>query len=291
MSGRVTMCLVVLGSVLGLSQGYADAPCYKGYHDTTPEELATMTATLETARAAVPAPPEGWINVLNDDSVSPPTSYCLDSSPWTYSYGRNYSRVEGHEQREAAIAAAGADVKAAMAAKQPRLDVLQARMTELSTQFGEAATSGDDARVQAINQEMQIVQAEYQSIMDEADPAMQAYEAEHAQQYSDIEMSVRVTVNPGRESPNDGAQPFDVPGAASAYQWTSGEDGQQGNALVLFGDWQPSPSGFGLESVTPDGAAPEQPHVLAVRIIAHKDRLPSMLEATDFDALATLLAR
>ena len=67
-----------------------------------------MTAALEAARAAVPAPAQGWINTLNDDSVSPPTSFCPDFYPWTYRYGRNYSRVEGAEERERAVAAAGA---------------------------------------------------------------------------------------------------------------------------------------------------------------------------------------
>ena len=115
MSMRVTVILVVLGSVLGLSRGYADYACSEDYHQATPEELATMTAALEAARAAVPAPAQGWINTLNDDSVSPPTSFCPDFYPWTYRYGRNYSRVEGAEERERAVAAAGEVVRAAAA--------------------------------------------------------------------------------------------------------------------------------------------------------------------------------
>jgi hypothetical protein len=284
------MCLVLLGSVLGLSRGYADSPCNKGYHDTTPGELATMTAVLEAARAAVPAPPEGWINTLNDDSVSAPQSLCLDFHPWTYSYNRNYSRVEGAEERERVVAAAGADVRAAMQAKQPKLDALQAEMTELSTQYAAAATSGDQARAQEIYLELERIGAESERIMNEGDP-VQAFAAATASQYVDLEMHVGITVNSGRESPEVGAQPFDVPGASSAYQWFSGDTGEQGHALVLFGEWRPSASGFGLESVIPAGAAPEQPHALSIRISAHKDRLPSMIGATDFDALAALLAR
>jgi hypothetical protein len=284
------MVLVVLGSVLGLSRGYADAPCYKGFHGTTPEELAQMTETLEAARAAVPAPPPGWVNSLNDDSVSPPNNVCLDFYPWTYSYSRHYTRVEGAEERERVVAAAGADFKAAAAARQPRLDAYMAEMTELSTRYAEAVTSGDGASAQAATLEMEQFKAEFERFMSEDDSA-KAFEAATASQYVDLGMVVRVTVNPGQESHNDGAQPFDVPGAASAYQWTSGDDGQQGNALVLFGEWQPSPSGFGLESAIPAGAAPEQPHTISIRIHAYKDRLPSMIEATDFDAMAALLAR
>jgi hypothetical protein len=259
-------------------------------HQATPEELATMTETLEAARAAVPAPPSGWVRTLNDDSVSPPTSFCLEFYPWTYSYSRHYSRVEGAEERERVVAAAGAEYKAAMAAKQPRLDALQAKGTELSTQYAAAATSGDLARAQEIYLEVERVGAESARVMNEDDP-MKAFEAATASQYVDLEMSVGVTVNSSRESPNDGAQTFDIPGAAAAYQWTSGDNGDQGNALVLFGEWRPSPDGFGLESVTPADAAPEAPHAVAVRINAYKDRLPAMIKATNFEALAALLSR
>jgi hypothetical protein len=290
MSMRATVILVLLGSVLALPRAYADYACSEDYHQVTPEELATMTETLEAARAAVPAPPQGWVNTLNDDSVSPPTSFCPDFYPWSYRYGRNYSRVEGAEERERVIAAAGAEFRAAMDAKQPRLDALQAQMSELSTQYAAAATSGDQAKAQEIYLEIERIGAESQRIMNEGDP-VKAFEEATASQYVDLEMSVAVTVNSTQESPTDGAQTFEVPGAAAAYQWTSGDNGDQGNALVLFGEWRPSPSGFGLESVTPEGAAPEQPHAIAVRITAYKDRLPSMIEATDFDAMAALLAR
>lgn len=289
MSVRATVILVVLSSVLALPRADADYACSEDYHQVTPGELATMTETLEAARAAVPAPPQGWVNTLNDDSVSPPTSLCPDFYPWTYRYGRSYTRVEGAEERERAIAAAGAEFKAAMDAKQPRLDALQAEMTELSTLYAAAATSGDQARAQEIYGEIERIGAESQRIMNEGDPA-KAFEAATASQYSDLEMSVGITVNSTRESPQDGAQAFAVPGAAAAYQWTSGDNGDQGNALVLFGVWRPLPDGYGLEAVTPDGAAPEKAHAISVRIAAHKDRLPSLIEATDFEAVAALLA-
>lgn len=288
-SMRSTVILVVLGSVLGLSRGYADYACSEDYHEATPEELAVMTATLEAARAAVPAPPQGWVNTLNDDSVSPPTSLCPDFDPWSYRYSRHYSRVEGAEERERVMAAAGAEFRSAMDAKQPRLDALQAEANELSTQYAAAATSGDQAKAQEIYLEIERIGAESQRIMNEGDP-MKAFEAATASQYVDLEMSVAVTVNSTRESPNDGAQTFAIPGAAAAYQWTSGDNGDQGNALVLFGEWLPSSDGYGLEAVKPDGAAPEQPQTIAVRLTAYKDRLPSLIEATDFDAIVALLA-
>jgi len=285
-----TMFLVLLGSILGSSRSSADGVCVKGYHDLTPAETATMTRVLESARAAVPAPPSGWINTLSDDSVSPPQSVCLDYSPWGYSYSRHYSRVEGAEERDQAIAAAGADYQAALAEKQPRMDALMAEMNLLSTEFAEAAASGDSARVETIKTEIERLNAEYEAVMNEGDP-MAAFEAATASQYADLEMSIRVAVNPGVASPLDDAQPIQVSGAASAWQWFSGDDGQSGNALVLFGSWRPAASGYGLESVGIPGAAPDQPQAIAVTIIAYKDRLPSMIEATDFEAMAALLRR
>jgi len=283
-----TVFLVLLGSVLGMLLAYADGECVKGYHDVTAEESATMMTVLESARAAVPAPPGGWFNTLNDDSVAPPQSVCLDFSPWTYSYSRHYSRREGAEEREQAIAAAGAEYKTAMAAKQPRLDALLAEMNALSTEFAAAATSGDSARVEAIQGEVERLNAEYEGVMNEGDPRT-AYEAATASHYVDLEMSIFVTVNPLKESPMEGAHPFEVSGATSAYQWTSGDDGQQGNALVLYGVWRPA--SYGLESVETPGAAPEQPQAISVKIIAHKDRLPSMIAATNLNAVAALLKR
>lgn len=285
-----TVLLVLLGSVLGLRQACADGVCERGYHDLTPAESATMTSVLEAARAAVPAPPSGWINTLNDDSVSPPRSVCLDYSPWGYSYSRHYSHVEGAEEREQAVAEAGADLKAAMAEKQPRLDALMAEMNTLSTEFAEAAASGDSARVETIKAESERLNAEYEAVMNEGDP-MAAFEAATTSQYQDLEMSVAVRVNPLTESPIDGAQAIEVSGASAAWEWTSGDDGQSGNALVLFGTWRPAASGYGLESVGIPGVAPEQPQAIAVTIIAHKARLPSMIAATDFAALADLLTR
>jgi len=286
----MAVCLVVLGSVFGFSQAGADAPCEKGFRDTTPEERATMTAALESARAAVPEPPTGWVRTLHDDSVAPLTVICLDYFPWTYSYSRAYTRVEGAEGREQAIEVEREKAQATAAARQPQVDAYQVRMTELSTEYSAAASSGDDARVQAATAEMQAFQAEYQRFMSE-DDSTKALEAAIAAQYLDIEMSVHVMVNPARESPEQGAQTIDVPGAASASQWVSGGEGENATTLVLFGQWQPSATGFGLESVTPSGAAPEQVHAISVRFHAHKDRIASLLEATDLDAIAALLVR
>jgi hypothetical protein len=222
--------------------------------------------------------------------VSPPNSFCLDFYPWTYSYTRHYSRVEGAEERERAVAAAGEKLRAAAAARQPQVDAYMARMNELSTRYAEAVTSGDEARVQAANLEMEQFKVEYERFISEDDSA-KVFEAATAKYYMDLEMSVGVTVNPTRESPQDGAQPLTVPGAASAYQWISDAERGDGGALLLFGEWQPSPSGYGLEAVTPDGAAPEKPHAISIRINAHKDRIPAMIEATDIEAVAALLAR
>lgn len=287
---RTALCLVVMGSFFGFSLAGADAPCEKGHHDFTPEELATMTAVLESARAAVPEPPGGWVRTLHDDSVSLPTGVCLDYFPWTYGYGRSYTRVEGAEERERAIQAAGEQVRAARAERQPQMDAYQARLTKLSTEYAEAATSGDDARFQAVTAEMAAFQAEYERFVSEDDSAS-AFQAATAAQYRDLEMSVHVLVNASHESPDQGAQALEVPGAASASQWVSDGERETATALVLFGEWRPSTSGSGLESVTPSGAAPEQAHAISVRFHAHKDRIASLIEATDLDAIAGLRAQ
>ncbi len=192
MALRMVVWLVLLGSLLSFSRADADAPCGKGFHDITPKQRATMTSVLESARAAVPEPPTGWVRTLHDDSVSPPTGVCLDFFPWTYSYGRNYTRVEGAEERERAVAAAGEQVRAAAAARQPQVDAYRENMAELSRQYSEAATSGDDAKFHAAHQEMEAFQAEYLRFMDEDDSA-RIFEAATASQYLDLEMSIHVT--------------------------------------------------------------------------------------------------
>ena len=286
---RALVVLVVLSVVMGASLANADSECVKGYHEVTPDELATMTRVLETARAAVPAPPEGWVNTLNDDSVKPPSGVCLDFSPWVYSYGRNYTRVEGHEEREGVIADAGADFKAAMAEKQPRLDALMAQMNETSAAYATAVTEGDSTKMQELQHEMERLSEEQQRIFNEGDP-MAAYEAATASQYLDLEMNVSVSINPFRDSPPEGARTFQANGATSAWEWTEDER-EMGGALVLFGTWQDSPSGYGLDSVPVAGAPPYQAQAISVRIQAHRDRLHSMIDATDFAALAKLLAK
>jgi hypothetical protein len=87
------------------------------------------------------------------------------------------------------------------------------------------------------------------NVLNEGDPN-KVFEAATANLYSDLEMSVGVTVNSGRESWNDGALPLRVP-----------------------------------------GAAPEQPQSISVRITAHKERIPAVVAATNFAALAALPAR
>ena len=39
----------------------ADAPCNKGYRDTTAAERAKMSAVLQTVKDAMPAPSPGWV--------------------------------------------------------------------------------------------------------------------------------------------------------------------------------------------------------------------------------------
>jgi hypothetical protein len=292
MSFRMTVSLVALGWILGLARAQADGEggCAKGYHDTTPAERAAMTAVLDAAMQALPAPPTGWVNTLNDDRPTAPASVCLDVVPWPYSYSRHYSRVEGKEDRDRALAAAAEESRAAMERKQPRIDALMAKLSEISSQIGPAVESGDNAKLEALRLESERVNAELQAVMEEGD-ATAKFEAAAADLYSDLEMSILVTVNSAQqESPSADAEPLSVPGASSASRWTA-DDGKQGHALVLFGEWQPSPAGFGLHSVARTGQDPRQPRTISIQYVANAKRIPALVDATNFAAMAALLAR
>ena len=86
---RALACFVSLVTLLPIA--LADAPCNKGYRDTTAAERARITAALQAAKSALPPAPEGW-QLRGGDDISVTTSICQDGEavPWDYSLSRSY---------------------------------------------------------------------------------------------------------------------------------------------------------------------------------------------------------
>jgi hypothetical protein len=253
-----------------------------------------MTTVLEAVRVALPPAPEGWI-VQGDDALSIIDNICGDYAiiPWQYGFGRHYQRIDDYEARQQKIAAAGAEMRADMEAKQPRLDAITARSQDLGAELAAAAEKGDFARADEINQEIFAASEEYKRIMDEGD-ATERMNALFAEANQDLHMSVRTNINPMTASPPaEGAGEFDLPaGATSAFRWsTTSGDAQEDQVLVFFGEWQTSPEGF-LRPVRPGSSANlVKPHAMTVQVTAHASRIAAIIDAIDFEALAATLAK
>jgi len=268
-----------------------DAPCDKGFHDTTESERNTMTRILEAARRTLPPAPAGWV-ILGDDQVSVPGSICMDyeRKPWSYHYTRYYQRVDKQEEIDEATRAAAALMTADMAAKQPRLDALTARSTELTRQQVAFLEKGEMARAIALNEQMAALQDQIRKVMDEGD-AQQRGEALMQQAMRDIEMNVSIRVNAWNESPAAAdATTLDLPGGAvsAARSNYEGNRAYGSEATVLFGRWRPTPGGF-LGLVASGQVPANAVHGLSVHVVADRDRLESMLAAIDFAGLGGLV--
>jgi hypothetical protein len=278
-----------LAALLCCSAALADGVCEKE-HDMTPAEIAAMTAALETAVRGVPGALEQWA-IQGDDALSVPASVCLEDElrVWSYGHTRTFRKTTGHEAREQAVAATGKELRASMAAKQPRIDALQARGAELGAQLGEAAQKGDTARIAAISAEMDEISKEYQAIFNE-DGDQARFQDEVAQAYRDMEIAAHVAVNALSAAPGDGAEAMTAPrGAMSAFRWTT--DDYTGHALVLVGPWKPSVDGFGYELALRSGAPNHAAQGIAVTVHADVDRLAEFVAKIDFAAVAAALSR
>ncbi len=286
--------ICAFATLLLTSASYGDSVCYRGNRDTTADERATMTASLEAVRGTLPPAPEGWI-LQGDETLSIIENICGDYAiiPWQYEFGRHYRRVDDMEERQKKMDAAGEIMRADMAAKQPRMDAMIARSQVLGAELAAAAEKSDHARVEEINQEMFAVSEESTRIMEEGD-AKERMNALFAEASRDMEMSVRATINPMRASPREeGASDFALPaGATSAYRWsdTSG-DLQEDQVLIFFGEWRTTPEGL-LAPVRPDGSADMvKPHAIMVQVRAHRGRIAGIVGAINFEALAATLAK
>jgi hypothetical protein len=283
-----------MAAFLVASSAQGDGVCYRGYRETTADERATMTAVLEAVKGALPPAPEGWV-VLGDDALSITENICGDYAiiPWQYEFGRSYQRVDDQEARQQKLEAAGELMRADMAAKQPRLDAITARSQVLGAELGAAAEKGDYARADEINQEIFAGSEEYKRILDEGD-ATERMNALYAEMNQDLQMSVRASINPLTASPPaEGASAIDVPaGATSAFRWsTTSGDVQEDQLVIFFGEWRTTPEGF-LTTVRPEGSANlVEPRTIMVQVTAHAGRIAGIVDAINFEALASTLAK
>ncbi len=101
------VCAAALATVAPAAR--SDAPCNKGYRDSTAAERATMTAVLQAAKKALPPAPTGWV-IEGDDEISITTNLCQDyeAAPWVYHFNRTYQRIDDQEARDKIIADAAA---------------------------------------------------------------------------------------------------------------------------------------------------------------------------------------
>jgi hypothetical protein len=283
-----TVCALV--AVLIGSTARADSVCETGEHDVTPAERATMTAALETARKALPAPPQGWV-VVGDDAISVPSRYCKDvEGPFHYAFTRHYKRVDDQEARNEMMNKAMTDAAAEMKQKQPRLDAIRAKSEVLGQEMAAAAQRNDWARVEEINKQIAAVGAEYEKVLKEGD-TMERMNAATDQAARDQDMTVTVAINSRSEARADGAESLELPaGAHSAVRWNEARGSlQEGHALVLFGPWRPTDSGF--DAATLAGADASAAHTIAVRVTTDASRLGATVGAIDSQALAASLAK
>ena len=289
---RIVVLGIVIGAALAAPSAWADGGCAKGYRDINAAERGEMTRVLDTAKKSIPAPPAGWI-VQGDDSITIPTSICMDqeAGPWTYEFMRYYQQVGDHEARNKLIMDAAAEMTAQMQAKQPRLDALMAKMNALSEQVAAAAQKQDYARIEELNKEIEVVSKEYTAVMEEGGTT-EKMQAASAAASRDSSMSVTVRANSMWEHPSTNAETPPPPaGASFAYRWTEKQgDNDMSVLLVLLGPWQPNKDG-GMQATPRAGAPAAAAQVISVRMSADPSRNSSVVDATDINAIAATLSK
>lgn len=278
-------CAAVLATAAPVARG--DAPCNKGYRDSTAAERATMMSVLQVAKKSIPVAPTGWV-IEGDDETSVTTNLCRDyeEAPWVYQFGRSYRRVDDLEARNKIIADAAAASQAALARKQPRLDAAMARMDALVKRQVTMIEKGDMAGAQALNEDVAKAQADYQAIMNEGDSQAQM-DAALAKASRDQSMSVSVQVNGNQVAPDASAKKIAAPaGALAAFRWSvSREGGTEDQALILVGQWRANPDGTWKRALHP-GMAPTAAQVISISITADRDRIAGVIGSIDVQSLA-----
>jgi hypothetical protein len=269
-----------------IAQG--DAPCNKGYRDTTPAERATLTAVLQAAKRALPPAPTGWV-IDGDDQISVTTSLCRDyeGAPWNYHFGRSYTRVDDQEARDKILADAGAASQAALALKQPRLDAAMARMEKLTAKQVALLQKGDFVGAEAMSNEIAKAQADYEKILNEGDSQAQ-FEAAAARASRDQHMYIGVQINSNQVRPSDGAKAMPPPaGARAAYRWSTNREGLiEDHVLMLLGQWRPMADNVWKRVLHPE-IAPTAAQVITIEVTADPGRIAGIVGAIDVKTLAT----
>jgi hypothetical protein len=98
---------VLLAAAIGASAAWGDAECVKGYRDTTAAEREAMLGVMQTAKAALPGAPEGWI-IGGYEELSPIGSICKDGGTEGRSGARRCHQPPAREN----VAAAGSLIRA-----------------------------------------------------------------------------------------------------------------------------------------------------------------------------------
>ena len=279
------VCAVAMAAVAPMA--LSDAPCNKGYRDSTPAERATMTAVLQAAKKALPPAPTGWV-IEGDDQISVTTGLCRDyeAAPWSYHFNRTYQRVDDQEARNKIIADAAAASQAALKQKQPRLDAAMAKVDAIVKKQVALMEKGDMAGAQALNDDMAKAQADYQKIMNEGDSQAQM-DAALAKASRDQSMYINVLVNSNQETSDPSAKNLPLPpGARAAFRWPSSrENVPEDHAMILIGQWRGNQDGTWTRVLHPN-LAPTAAQVISISVTADPDRIAGIIGAIDVKSLA-----
>jgi len=284
-----TILVTMVCALAATPTARGDAPCNKGYRDTTAAERGAVTAMLQAAKRALPPAPTGWV-IAGDDQFSVPQNLCRDyeAAPWTYHFGRSYTRVDDQAARDKIMADAAAAAAAAQAKKQPRLDALMARIQKLSQTQVALIQKGDMAGATALNDQMAALQAQYQAVADEGDSQAQL-NASFAEATRDQHMSISVQVNSNQARPSDGATVMPPPaGARAAYRWSNTRDGvTEDRVLMLLGQWRSTADGVWKRVLHPE-MAPTAAQVITIEVTADPGRIAGIISSID---VASLVAK
>lgn len=283
---RTAACTLAL--VVAAPVALADAPCNKGFRDTTPAERARITAVLTAAKSALPPAPEGW-QIRGDDQLSVRSSICRDGegAPWDYSFGRSYGQVGDYEQRQKAIQDAATLAEAERAKRQPRIDALQAQMMAIMQKQMALNQKGDYDGAQKLQPQLEKAQAEFEKAMtagsEHIDAAGRTF-------HRDLEMSISVRVNAASERPGASATNLPLPaGALKAVRWASEDPAiTDDRALYLFGNWKQGPDGS-WRPVTRANVPASGPHAVSVLVTANRERLADFVQKIDFAKVAAIV--
>ncbi len=290
----LTKSVLVVAAIFGTSIAGADAPCNKGYRDSTPSERALMTRVLTAAKNALPPAPAGW-QIVSGDETDGPSNICRDQELylWNYQFTRSYRQVGDNEARQKPLEEAAAVAAAEAEKKQPRLDAVMAKMMKVNEQRVALLQKRDYAGAEKYDAEIVKLQAEYEKVANEGE-SQAMIEAAGKEMGRDLEMSISVQVNPGIRSPGDNARNIALPtGAFAATRWDEVGDparADQGHALILFGSWTRKPDGRWVQAARPN-RSPTAPHAVAITVLADPNRIDSTLKAIDFASLSAALAK